>query len=363
MNEAAGLPAAARQNPFVYFFIFLAIIGFLIFIVIWFIQKHYYNIRTSEEWIKKNENRPTNYRDIKLFAKIAELTRDERNFLFNLCTSHNARNILYLSRSIDEVDELFRSEYQDLSVLGGLEDKIGMLFKIRYKIEKLLDRQLQIRSTKSLHAEQKLDYVDKNERYWSLVLIKNNPDSMYLKVPKGFSDSPAKPEPFSKITLSVTPHSGHTYKLQTRVIRYEKDNQENEIMVVRATNLMQPILKRGAKRIAMDESECEFSAVKKTGNDLIPSEKKYRGELLDISATGCSLKCALPIKKDQFIKTVFALTEAEPVEAIGTIIVTNRVPAKELYILHIKFVKIDMASQNMINAHIYNYGALQQAEE
>lgn len=363
MNTATGLPAIARQNPYLYLFILLIIIGCLIFIAFYFLQKHFRNIRTSPEWIKANSMRTTNFRDVKRFSKTAELTAQERDFLWKLCRDHRARNIEYLSRNTEEVNELFSSEYQDLKILENLQDRIQILFSIRYKIEKLRERQLQIKSTRSLHPGQVLTYCDNEDRIWNFVLRENTHDTMKLELPAGFASSPIKPEAFKKISLSLSPSPGRTYKIQTRTVRYEKDGNMNDILVTTASDLLQPMLKRASKRLPLNESnECIFQAVhqKQDGKKTVleVQEKKYRGMLLDISATGCSIKCGLPIKKDQYIKVTAAVGSSPEIEATGRIVVTNRVRDKEEFVLHIQFIKIDLAAQNLINAFIYGYEAL-----
>ena len=186
---------------------------------------------------------------------------------------------------------------------------------------------------------------------------------MKLSLPAGFMESGAHPKPFTRINFSLTPSINHTYKMQTRIIRYEKDKEGNDIMVVTSTNMLSPILKRNAKRIQiLDNQPCEFSAVRLKNEGKNQSyevlEHRYKGILLDVSATGCSIKCSLPIKKGQYIKADFSLGPAGVIETIGTIIVTNRIPGENQYILHINFTEIEKSTQNTIYAYIYNYNPI-----
>ena len=74
----------------------------------------------------------------------------------------------------------------------------------------------------------------------------------------------------------------------------------------------------------------------------------------DISPTGCSLTCGLPIKHGQLIYVEFSLDDKK-ITTIGEIVSTQKIPEKKQFILHIKFVEIQKEMQNSIYASIYGY--------
>ena len=51
----------------------------------------------------------------------------------------------------------------------------------------------------------------------------------------------------------------------------------------------------------------------------------------------------------------FEITKGEPLSAIGTIVMTKKSLDGKTFILHIKFVEIDIAVRNKIYAYAYGY--------
>ena len=117
--------------------------------------------------------------------------------------------------------------------------------------------------------------------------------------------------------------------------------------------------RRGSKRHPLSVP-CKFSSVKpikqgKSVNYEI-AEKKYDGQLHDISTGGCRFDCQIPIKQGQYLSLEFSIGSV-PIQVIGYIVMTTKDSAGEgnNYILHIKFVDLGVADKNRIAAFVYDY--------
>ncbi|MCR5218781.1 PilZ domain-containing protein [Treponema sp.] len=354
-------PVNARQDSFTYLFILAALGVLLVLFIIYLILRYFKNLHSSKNWIDSHKSLPTTLKNVKALAKEASLTKKETVLLWNLCKKNEIPNIEFSYRDNKLMDSIFASDYQDMIVLENLENKIQELFSLRYKLEKCHEKKLQLKSTRSLKEGLTFTYNDNKKRLWNFTLLENKETGMTLQIPQGFNECDCKPDVFSKISMSFSTQSDTRYKMITRVIRYEKDNKDRELMVVTVSDQLQPILRRMAKRMDV-ESPCEFSAVKidssKNKQKITVLDHRYPGKLQDISATGCSLKTSLPIKKGQFLKLYFQMKTPEPLEASGQIIVTNKAQDGKNYILHVKFNQISVSAQNRIYAQIYGYDAL-----
>lgn len=351
-------PVAARQDSFTYIFILATIFVLLILFIIYLIIRYYKNLHISKKWIESQKALPTKIKNIKNLSKAANLTKCERNLLWNICKKNNIPNIEFSYRDNKIIDQFFALEYQQMLTLENAENKIEKLFSLRYKLEKHHEKNLQLKSTRSLQSGLILTYNDDKKRLWNLSILENKETGIVLLLPQGFTENECRPEVFSRINLSFSTASQTRYKLSTRIIRYDKDNKERELMVVTFSDQLQPILRRMSKRMDIEKA-CEFSALKikivKGKKTFITLEHKYPGKLLDISATGCSIKTSLPITKGQFLKVFFTLNTEELFEACGKIVVTNKAQDGKNYILHVAFTQISVSAQNRIYSQIYGY--------
>lgn len=354
-------PVNARQDSFTYLFILGAAIILTLLFILYLIIRHIKNIHSSKKWIETHKKLPTVLKNVKKLAREASLSKNELSMLWNICRKNQVSNIEFSYRDNKLMDQLFSAEYQDMIVLEVAEEKIQELFSLRYKLEKNHEKKLQLKSTRSLKEGLSFTYNDAKKRLWTLTLLENKESGMTLLLPSGFIESEDRPEPFTKITLSFSTPSDTRYKMITRIIRYEKDNKDRNLITVTTSDQLEPILRRLAKRMDI-ETECEFSAIKvesqKNKRKFTVMENRYPGKLLDISATGCSLKSSLPIKKGQYLKLYFQLNTPELLEASGIIIVTNRAQDGKNFIIHVKFEQISISAQNRIYAQIYGYNAL-----
>jgi len=205
-------------------------------------------------------------------------------------------------------------------------------------------------------------YTDLRGTMWTFTLNENNPQGLFLTIPQLFASSNMKPEQLSKFDLNFTSKTGIAYILTVRLIRYETAKDGTMLMLIGHTNALRPMQRRGTKRIASN-SPCTFSAVEvvakgSTKNGEVEyrhMEKKYEGQLQDISANGCRLICSLPIKKGQYIYVDFAVSGSIRESAVGLIVMTTQTVDASRYILHIQFVQMALAVRNRIYAFIYNY--------
>ena len=123
------------------------------------------------------------------------------------------------------------------------------------------------------------------------------------------------------------------------------------------TDKVVPLQKRLAERIEL-QLPCKFSSVKakqvagKTDYDV--GEKEHDGTLEDVSTGGCRIITELAIKPEQYIFIKGAMNRKVEDSAIGQIVRTTK-RADSVYVLHVRFLKIDLAVTNRIQAVAVGY--------
>ena len=357
-TDAMGAtPLESRSNPLLYTFILIAAVVLFVLLIFYIVQRYIKNLHSSQKWIEANKEKETTLKNINVFAKEAALDQNETKLLWQICHEAHFKNILYSYTETEEVDELFKNAYQKLDSQDNQEN-IKILFEIRYKIEKLHNKRTLLTTTRSLPEGQAFTYVDKTGFPWELTLLKNDEKQIILKVPPTLMIRGNQPASLEKITLNFTTAQGISYSLFTRVVRYEKKNESDINMVLASTNSIKSAQRRGSKRMNT-QLNVKFFAVKpvKKGKKTVyeGAEKRYPGKMEDLSATGCRLDCALPIKQGQNIGIEFSIDGSQEFNAIGTIVATKKSKDEKYYVLHIKFENIDLKAKKRINAKIYNY--------
>lgn len=130
-------------------------------------------------------------------------------------------------------------------------------------------------------------------------------------------------------------------------------------MITVHTDKIVPLKKRQAERIEI-QSPCTFYSVKKTagGDKDNPhyevSEKEHEGTLEDVSMGGCRVITTLPIKSGQLLSIKGEMNKKDTDTAIGEIVRTTK-RVDNNFILHVRFIKIETAVKNKIQAVACGY--------
>lgn len=356
-----GSLVEARGMGFLYIFIIvIVIILVLASIIALFIYKYVAKTHTKE-WLEEQKNRETRLKDIDYVAREANLTIQEKTRLWHICRRYKAKNIRFLYRSVNELNKLFKEEYERMTTKQARNDeKIAIFFSLRFKLENAHNRKLTASSTRGIKEGQIIIYYDKNNSPWQIKVAKKIDSGFYIELPEVLNIEGKRPNSLEKIKFTFTFPSGQAFYAITRAIRYEKfPDSQNEYLLLANSTQIKPVARRGAKRMDMDQ-EVKFSAIKNVGTEAKPilefMQKKYPGTMKDISASGCKIFCALPITKGQMLNINFNLPEKDiNYEAQGKIVATRVMPDKKTFVLHIQFFSIEQFVKNDIYSVIYGY--------
>lgn len=359
MGNANGMLIQARQNPLIYTLILLIIGIVVFFLILHFSLMYLEKLHSSPEWIEAHKKLPTKRINVKKIALELGLSLQEQKVLLDVCRQFEIPNIEFVIRNLETLDLHFSRVYNELKDDPKKESLISTLFTIRFKIEKERNKTFLITNTKLLKPNQELFYFDSNQKYVFKV-DSNEKNGLYLSMPKGMENSPAKPNPLNKIKLTFNGKNSVSYGFITRLVRYEKQADESELMFITHTSNLKPVQRRMTKRVQVN-SPCNFQAALKTTDKsgtphFTEKEHSYKGIIGDISASGCKLLCKIPIKIGQYIGIDYNIHGKVSGHASGTIVMTNKSQEGEgIYILHIKFLEITEKERNQINAFAYKY--------
>ncbi len=362
MNGGSGSPLQARMevNLFKAFFVIALLLGVicLIFITYRFISVYY----KSEKYQEKRKNKPTSWKNIVELSKQCNLTKEEKEILWEICKIHRSPNILYVIKTIAKLEPYYKEFYNNILISTNSEEDKTNLFSLRNKLHKAFFVPITINNTKSIDEGTELNYSAEKGLHYRFILKSSTPDGMYLSLSPAFSKSEEKPQPLEKIRLSFIAKDGSPFEFETRILRYQAGKDFDDQALVVHTDRIRMLERRKNTRISI-KSPCQFSAAKQTTeNDgknvhikYEHSEKFYDGFFEDVSVGGCSLISALPIKAGQFLFLQCSFNGSDREDIFCQIIKTTK-RRENVYVLHIRFIQISPAAVNRINAEICGYG-------
>ncbi len=293
-------------------------------------------------------------------AQACHLEKDEKDVLIDFCKRNRTPNILYLVKEFSAFDSLLKELFQEY---GSESDENGKtsIFSLRKKISNVYNQKYVIKNTKLLNAGTGFIYTKAKGFHYRLVLAENLIDGMVIDIPDELNTETDFPKPLEKISLVFEAKDGSPYTIESRLVRFQLGKDGKQQMIAAHTDKIANLQKREFERADID-FPCKFSSVrieiekkgKKERTAFKISEKYYDGKLEDVSSGGCKLSTSLPIKAGQNINIKGPFNKKQTDSAIGVIARTTK-RSEDTFVLHIKFIKIEQAVANRINAMVIHY--------
>lgn len=355
-----GSPLSARATlnlPLV-----LVAIGALIVViaVIYILSRQIHAYLNSPAYLESKKNRPTSTRNINEVSKTAGLIHEERAELIAVCKRHPTPNIAYAIRDPKNLEPWYKEEFQQLHKQQDEKGKSN-LFSLRQKIRLHFSPVENFANSHKIELGTIFTYTASQGVHYRLRLVDKTPDALILELPAIMVEKKDLPEDMTKIDLVFISPAGNGFKMATRVFRFQKGKEGAQQMIVTHSDQLSPLAKRSAERRDVEEI-CNFASVqvntiekgRHTKIEYQHSQTLHEGTLLDISVGGCRITSTLPIKAEQLIYVQGKLNLKQEDVIIGQIVKTTK-RLDGLFILHIKFIKIDEAVINRIQAFVCKY--------
>ena len=357
LQSGSTIQARAELNIFKVALIFVIII--FVIAVIFIISKTITTYMNSPAYIEKKKNRPTSVRDINEIAQLCSLVKEEKDVLSLICRTTRTPNIKFLVKDYTAMQHCLKEQFKSFD---HAHDELGkvQLFALRKKLFKVFRQQGLIKNSKNISLDTIFTLTVSKGFHHKLQLVENTSEAMFLKIPPTLNKSDY-PKQLEKLNFIFEVEDGTPYNFDSRVVRYQPGKANEDLMVIVHSDQIAPMKKREQERADLN-LPCKFHSVKVAieGNgkkekvQYIPSEKAYEGMLEDISTGGCRLIANLPIKAEQHIYIEGPLNAKQNDVAVGTIVRTTK-RSDGIYILHIKFIKIDVKVTNRIQAMVCKY--------
>lgn len=354
-----GSPLQARLEINVFSVIIILIAIIFVIGCIYAFSKVITTYLNSPAYLEKKKNRPTSAKDLNELSSQCSLVKEEKDVISLICKNHRTPNIKYIVHDYTIMYGLFKEQFQ---IFDRVSDEVGKthLFNLQKKVFKVFRQQALIKNSKNIADGTVFTLTVSKGFHHKLKMAENNSEAIILSLPPTIKQEEL-PKSLEKVNLIFELEDGTPYNVETRVVRYQTGKEGEEQMVIVHSDKLSPLQKREQARAELN-LPCKFHSVKvsvegsgkKEKINYIPSEKAYEGILEDISTGGCRLVATLPIKAEQHIFIDGPLNAKQNDQAVGTIVRTTK-RSDGIYILHIKFIKIDVKVTNRIQAMVYKF--------
>lgn len=359
MNNIAGSPLAARQNPLVYLVVVYLIIAIFIILAIMIVMRIIKKKHESPEYIEKQKQKPTTLQHVTDLAKKLSFSKEEAALLWRVCRNSAAKNILYSYTDDEYMDAIFKAEFNHLKKANADDKSLHDLFNLRFHIYKEVSFSRYITSSHNIPNGTVLSYPAPSGFQYQFTLVNNEKNGLHLSVPETMDkDCQDRPEKLAKLAMVFSLANGQQYAILTRVVQFLNLPNDNEELLVTHSNTVCPQSRRTSLRFAVNR-DCSFSAVemikKPDGSvSLKPKENCYDGTIVDLSEGGCKLFSTLPIKQKQYIYLRFEiLGKTEGI--FGQIADTRTDYDSGMYSIHIAFKNVPLHTRVNLLSDLYEW--------
>ena len=362
MNSFASFPLQISASTT---FLLIGVSVFLLFIV--FILKTVHDKYTKgSDYSSQSAKQITNGAILYRITKMYDLDQDEYAFLKKMCTTQKIPNLEYAFHFDVPSDQFFITKFNEINGQTNKKDdliqkELSLLFSIKQKVDNSRKTLSNLTSTAAIPVGDTISYFSDTKEQFEAKILDNTKNELILSIPKDIFGNPIRPPALSKISLLYQTKAGSAYLSDVRIIRYQNTTGAGEMVTTHCNN-MQSFQKRQFKRVSM-KIPCLFSAVKittggtgaKADIEYTPMERKYTGQLLEISAGGCSIMTNMNIREKQYIYAELNIDGEHPDSVIGLIVNTTPITDKRQFVLHILFVRITNKIRNKLFARVYEY--------
>ena len=320
---------------------------------------------------KTHENKcAVDKHDLKRVSGKLSLSDECFEFILHYCKLYQIKKVPLISDTEYCIDTVFKQIYAGISndiknlSISEIEAKKHTLFMIIMKIEAAKRSFTVLTSTVSLTEGMPISYITNSDNYIASKIIENNKFGLFLEAGYSRDGNLSKPKTLSPIQLYFELSGGIAYRIDTRLIRYQYRAGKTELVVMHSKDVhfsQKRKYRRKDVQLKIVFQALTVGENEKTGKKVFTvNERKYLGDIINISAGGCRLCVKKPIRAGQYMQISSILSTGKTISASAIIMNSKKNLYGSGYILNTRFVRMDKMSQNAIFEFIYDYTTSQE---
>ncbi len=253
-------------------------------------------------------------------------------------------------------------EKQEDAKEDAKENQKFLLFQIKQTIDRSMQEKTKtISSSRQLKLGQELIIVPQTGEKYSSYVTSNLKEFLAIQAPEQESGIELRWRQGTSVVISFLAGENDRYSFSTKVLGYNTIQGVSSLFV-QHSNSIKSARNRKFPRKAVERPAYFFpiqivisgKGRKEKREAVIDAKKRLLGNLLDLSAGGCSLRTMSPLKPGELIRIDFETRKRKTISVFGKVIKVRRYPNKG-GIMHIMFTKVTKAHLNAINEFVYGF--------
>lgn len=262
------------------------------------------------------------------------------------------------------MDKYLRKAYRDIDSSAATDADAelskSLLFSIRSSVESAAAAGGAVSSTRKIAEGQPTVLATPDGTKYPVRIVSAKGDELLMEVPKTAVGTPVALARGTRVSVSFYAKTNMGYRFETKV-RGVIETGRGQFLALAHTERVSTLPNRRHKRKEA-RLACYFSLARvfvrqkgrKKVNETIVDSRKFMGTIMDISAGGCSIKTASPLKSGEYIKMEFDDVQGRTHAAFGRLVRTNRTGGVG-GVMHVQFLKTTRKALNAINAYVFGY--------
>jgi hypothetical protein len=351
-------PQGSNANSILIFAIVLSILVAALILINIFMKKSpaVANVITkgTEVSVARNFSSITLHR----IAKSYGLDQAQTKMLDFVLKNDSVTNIERSLSSTELVDRHFKRAYHHIERMSISDDeaqeKIAVLFSTRNTLENNSPTG-NITSTRQLPENVSAVLNVGSEKY-NTKIISTKGESLNVECPENNAGTPIRLPRGSKLSIVIFSKSSKGFFFETRVLGTSNPSVGQILQLAHSSQIKYLSMRKFRRKQAVIACNFFFVYAEDAGKKekkLVVDKRRMTGNIMDISAGGCSIKASVPVAGGAKLKIEYVHKDNATVAALGQVLRTNRTGIST--VMHIKFIKIPRRSLNAINAFVFDY--------
>ncbi len=230
------------------------------------------------------------------------------------------------------------------------EEEKALLFSIRAALDDYEERGTKTPSSVAIVKKSGAGVLigPKNEHY-PVRILQSQGDRVLIETPRDVMGNLIRFPRGAELSLSVMTEAAQSVIIYAKILSYTKAGKDLITELELAPLSDRQTKRRGRRRSS--RFSCVF--VHYVPNSKTPPGTGSAGLIIDVSAGGCAIKTAAPLKAGVFARVDMDDSHGNKLPFIGRVVRTNR--SGNATIMHIQFAKIPTNSLNTIYSQLFGY--------
>ena len=272
---------------------------------------------------------------------------------FSLLSNTREFNVT-LGKALRDIGEMQDSE-------GAIEERKLELYRIKHRIDRIFADTNRMGDTKQLRLGQNITFQQENGNRFTSVVTANLNEFYCAQVPRNSGGEQVKWRKGEKITVFIWGVDSEEMMFASKVLGYTTVKRMSSVMLGHTGRVKRAIQRRHRRRAITGSSVFYPVQVVEQGRGrkavrraVVLSNAGRTGEMIDISASGCSMSSIKPLPRGDLIKITFEPQPNNPVTVFGKIMDIRKINRGKTT-LHVMFTRASSKNLNRINEYVYDF--------